>query len=926
MESPVKLGFFAKRELLQIVPLMPSGSTYGFISSGLAMPKGGACYVARFDNPLNPRVAHIVAYIDWFGRAYSCNEPIDREPLRDPDLALYTIGDNNASSNADNANDIVISEGGQATAPARLDVFSSDGSRRTLAEVQVEDVESTRKARVSYVSVDSSFPAKFNVVNPSSYLEFMSTAFLAFIEFGHCDEIEPSCSENDASASAAASSRAFDLGAVFSRLQQPNFFDAINREVLEAETSWAENSACARGIEKHLVNALRETELIGASSEELEVEGAAEGPNARLIRTARYSNLFYLDFVYNTQNECLEDGGFTSSDATRAIRHKLLRAEGALNRFLLVSDFLESEGDAAFEQTEADIARLADSFVDYICVPAPDPNSPLESTGRWNAHLAIAQAAELWRTPYRIPYEFCLNEACTEVGFNLAVPCKSAMAQTHWDENVNGYQPYTSFELSAIEARYAAHAALLAASCAFHASESIDKVCVNCLRDGYANDIVISVEFDRSTLCDAYSASKANAFEEPFETLSRFNARYKLEGDSGLTGIEKLFSLGKGSFKSSFEPLVANDETPFNDRARELLHVDCPKRMTIFEDGHRREYAEEVSVALDDGIENAELALKHIHDRTEDLLVRDICNRLLAAFSQGVLGETSFLEVKEAFLDAYDLKPAMMRAASLMRDDDPAAIGLLEELAAKGDSIEVFNDTSRVCYRYFDNYETRAIYAKRCLDDARGRIVNPLADEVFLAHDSLAQELTTTITGADEALKHAQRCIELSPARSYSYLRAARAYFMKDDYENEANMCCKALEMAWRPDDAGLAFYWLAYSFWKLEKYEAAVACYRRCTLLNSYMAEEAKSELDELLSSVKGLKRHTIEEDEAILEALGVPVNALTENSSFLLDAAHEAIDSSAVSLGCIFAVSGVRVNRDDAIVPIVRALNATM
>ena len=371
---------------------------------------------------------------------------------------------------------------------------------------------------------------------------------------------------------------------------------------------------------------------------------------------------------------------------------------------------------------------------------------------------------------------------------------------------------------------------------------------------------------------------------------------------------------------------MAIDTTPFNEKARDMLHVDCPMRMSIFEDGQRRAYADEVSAALDGGVENAELTLKQIHDRTEDLLVRDICTRLLAAFSEGTLGETSFLEVKEAFMDAYGLKPAMMRASSLMRDDDPAAIGLLEELAAQGDAIDGFNDTSRVCYRYFDSYETRAIYAKRCLDDAKGRIVNPLADEVFLAHDSLAQELTTTITGADEALRHAQCCIELSPARAYSYLRAARAYFMKDDYENEVKMCCKALEVTWRADDAGLAFYWLAYSFWKLEKYDAAVACYKRCSMLNSYMAAEAKTELDELLSSVKGLKRHSVEEDEAILEALGVPLNALTENAEFLLAAAKETIDSSAVSLGCIFAAAGVRISRDDAIVPALRALNVTM
>ena len=93
--------------------------------------------------------------------------------------------------------------------------------------------------------------------------------------------------------------------------------------------------------------------------------------------------------------------------------------------------------------------------------------------------------------------------------------------------------------------------------------------------------------------------------QRTFETLSRFNARFKFEGDNGLCNIEKLFSLGKGDFKSSFERLVAIDTTPFNEKARDMLHVDCPMRMSIFEDGQRRAYADEVSAALDVGVENA---------------------------------------------------------------------------------------------------------------------------------------------------------------------------------------------------------------------------------------------------------------------------------------------------------------------------------
>ena len=177
MGSPVKLGFFAKRDVLRCVPLMPSGATYGYISSGLAMPKGGACYVAAFDNPANTSKAHIVAYIDWFGRAFSFDEPLVQEPLRDPDLVVYTCGNNTESMDVGNENNMVLLDGNDnATSPARLDVFLGDGSRRTVAEARVVNVDNTRKAEFSYTAIDDSFPGKFEVANPTRYLEFMSTA------------------------------------------------------------------------------------------------------------------------------------------------------------------------------------------------------------------------------------------------------------------------------------------------------------------------------------------------------------------------------------------------------------------------------------------------------------------------------------------------------------------------------------------------------------------------------------------------------------------------------------------------------------------------------------------------------------------------------------------------------------------------------
>ena len=919
MESdfPLKLGFFAHRALVDTVSGMPEGEFWGFVSSGVAMPKGGACYVARFD-AAKPTRARIVAYVDYYGRAYSCNAPINEPPAREADLVLYAASEREEGSCAD--------AGADASAPAvsgRIDVIASDGERTCMADVSIDGFDNVRAARFSYVSVDASFRGDFHARRAMGYVAFMTAAYLAFIEFGHYND---SAEGSRPGGGKAAAEGAFDLSAVYERLARPDFFDSVNREVLEAETQWSENPASACGVERYLVHALRESGVVGVDADDFVIEQAPDGPHARIIRTVRYADMFYLDFYYNTHDACLEDGAFKSCEATRGLRHKLLRAEGALNRFLLISRYLEGRGDEAFAEPESAMSDYNESFCDLICLQAPDPSDPRKAEGRWDVHFSIARAGESWRLPYRVPYEFCLNEACDAVAFNLATPDASVMAQTRWDEEAGDYRAISAENLSKAEARYAAHAAILAAACAFHASARIARVCVNCLRDGSSDDVVLSVAFDRERFCISYAADDEHAFESPFEMLASFDARFDSDDEGRMQPVELLFELGKGEFHANFERVVALDQAPLNEEAHTLLRIDCPRQLSIFEDALRCKYADEVSSALDGGVDCAVTCLKSIHDRSEDLLVRDICSRLTAAFVDGSLNETSFLEVKEAFVDAYGLKPLAMRASALMRDDDPSAVGLLEELAARGDALEGFEDTSRQCFRYFDSYETRAIYALRCDDDAQGRVVSPLPDEAYLAHDSLAQELTTSIVGADEALAHAKRCIELAPSRAYSYLRAARAYFMKDDFANEAAMCCKALEMSWNGNDAGLALYWLAFSFWKLEKYDAAVVCYRRCVNFAGNMAIEAKGELEELLGSVKGLKRHTTEQEDEILRQEGVPVGALRENAEFLLAAGAACIDSSAVSLGCVLTASSARVMRDDAIIPVLRALNVAV
>ena len=1017
---PIKLGLLAKRAAVR-APGAPEGRAFGVVWSGARLPQGGSCYVVEFD-PASNSHARIVGYVDRYGRAFPCDGELAAPPAQTPAVRVEAGGQEAAERGAGGVAWVAM-PGEPEHVAAEFSVAGAGLSRATFRLTGVE-----------------SFPGEFVVPALLPYRLFMGTLFLSLYRF-----------RVDGLLGEAVDADAFDLGAIFERFATSDVFDAVNREVLEAEASWAEHPEGARGIERLLVHLLREAGLVGASAEELAVArdaleapasvgptggeplpsagGAAlkrplaeagkdgaptmlagavsvgrtipamppsaassadgpdsagssdatfvqgfgpadsaesrstgegvgghapsparppvaasapdssapdapaggacaaavseEGPNARLIRTANYADTYYVDFFYNTKTACVEDGAFNAHLATADARARLLRTEAAMNRFLLLARFLEQSGDVAFLSDEALCAETELWLTDRAVLQMADAARPQDEHGRWATHLAFAREVEGWRLPYRVSCEFTSNVETTELGIVLACPPATLVAASRWSRDAGGYVPATSAERNGMAARYAAHAAVLAAASAFHASADIERAAVECRWAQVGFPAVLSVSVSRKEFLDAVAdATMDDIVADPFAFLSRFDAGYDFDADFALRERPASFVLGAGEFGPSFEGLVAQDSARFSPRARELFLAARPKDMTIFEEGRRRVKAAEVVSALEQGVPAAMDKLKSVHDRTEDLVTRRVCKGLLADFASGAIGEQSYLEVREAFVDAYGFKPLMTRASALMRDDDPRAVAVLEQLRDKVAATQGFRDTKLSCWRYFDSYESRVIYAMRCADDAAGRSIMPLPDEAYLVHDALAQVLTTSITGAGEALGPARRCIELGPSRAYSYLRAARAHFMRDEYADEVHMCAKALEMSWNVRDAGLALYWIAYAFWKLGKYDAAVACYRRCIALDSTMADQAQMELEGLLGEVKGLQRHTPEEEAELLADEGVDVNALRDNALYLLECAQAAVDSGAVSLGGILAASASRIVRDDALLPTVRSL----
>lgn len=893
--------------ILDELPGEPDDEIYGIIYEGIPMPRDGMGYVVRL---LPAELIDLLAYIDSYGRVFSTGRPEAIPPARFASLKLGIYGDE------EDAGDISL--------------VAADGALRRVAGLERN---STR-----YSIVDSPID-----VSDLGEMDLRTCSAVAYLLFRHIPAIT-----NGEPAAALLKSIARCLGE-FAPLEA--FRRIAELAGADGAADDADPARTGSGIAKFLAKQLEDTGILGlaeadlyaspdaqacnpadpteedgeyaelsAMLEELEgfddipiatladadVQGGRETPATplRLIRTARYADTYFLDY----------DGAALAP----GIEPVLLAAEAALNRALLISRRAAACDDLAMDI--AACSALSRSLVRTVASQAPDPRLPLPADGEWDARLNLARLLERLQLPYRSTSAFRMDLAagCLIIETETCGPV--SMAKTAADEL--GWHDIAPEERNAAASSYAAGLAILDAACGFACAPGIDDVAVNIVRteeDG--RPCVLSLETSREAFSAAWADEGGLFSGDPIEAIAVLSARFSCTGALDLERIEPVAPFDDARFNPPARHLdISRCTCEFDEGTREILGVDRVCDLAIFEDGERSLLADRILTALETGVDAGMAETKDIHDSSENVLVRNACRNILAGIEDGTLDANSYLEIHEALSDIYGLKELEARASSFNETSPDTAMKLYGEILARVDANKWFADTDTTCYRYFDSYASRVLYA-RMSDDARR--VLPIADEPFLAHDWIAFHLLDTFESGAGGLEHAKECCRLAPTVCIGPRHCARIFFFAGDLPAEIDACKLIFATTVQRDAIALAYYWLGYAFWKTGKPELGAICYRRSMVLDATLADRASMELEELLSENRllvPLSRR--EEDEKLLKA-GVPIDELANNIAFIERIAHAAANAGSFPLAQVLLSQILGYLEDDAYYPLFKSLD---
>lgn len=945
------------------VPLLPGQNPsvgYTLVTSGLPMPSGGGGYVLEHPagatlGRLGPRrsqptQATIVAYVDGYGRGFSAGSLQQMPPARTPDVQFKRYADAAAHSGC-------------------VEVATGPNTAARLAEY-----DETRQGAIELVGsrVELGDAAK-----TAGLAQAVAVAFLALWLFPRREGVSLTSVSVRDTFEHLRSSDLFEVlrnvladarvGEDHPLLAPPSVLSylaynlrAAGLEGLEAidlapTDPW---TATPRGVGVPFIDSLPGIHqaptgsLMAAMRAAFEasgipglaVLGAPSGvrePRVRLVRTSAYANAFYVGF----------DRRQVSADGAR----KLLEAESLLNRFVLMVGELDREG-VAQTASLAQVSQLDAWIVDdlmalarpYITGDERDGLRADTGSSELDVRLSFARGCESLRVPFRLEYGFRYDSEAQTLVVDVECPSAALMSRAEWDSAASAWCPRTYAQKEALASRYALHLMVVVAAVGFWSGVAVQQVAVNCWHgfgsSAGVDELVVTPDGTPRGLamnepaCVATAVFERERFAKMLATPQDLDA-CAADPFAFIEGVRHSFALDRDGHLGQVRPLLTLDDPALHpvgselppelsdraltERGAHLLHAKDLVDLGIYENTVRKAAAEEVVEAFKHGGNEAALdAVKDIHDRTENLLLRGACLQVSEGIANGSYTDDSKAAIAEVFSDIYGMQAAMGRAHKLMRTDPSAACAQLTRMLAVADEREWFADTPTRKYRYFDSYASRMMYSLRCDEADDGRDLRLPADEYYLGHYRLASILAESLEHAEEAIAHAKRCVELAPSVAAGHLRLARCYFSVFDYLSEIEVLREALRVAWNPSDVGMALYWLGYAFCMIDEYDAGVACYQACTRYESSLAETAATEVADFARR-RGIALRELSqgEERAALQRAAVDLDVVDANAAFLVVAAGAVADARSYALARNLLSSAEMTLRDDAMPPVLES-----
>ena len=591
--------------------------------------------------------------------------------------------------------------------------------------------------------------------------------------------------------------------------------------------------------------------------------------------------------------------------------------DSALERLIAVEAALNVGEDVSRGRGELD-HRVRDALKIVDLRPKEAEKGPLvryllegaQPCGEWAYRMGLADAVENLPAPLRVEFDFQANVRAGAAVVDVCIPGPACF----------------SFASASAEARrglardYALWLTLALANLALRPGEGVARVVVN----GHArnwDDVLLSLDLTAESLRGLMDAARSMDRELPHDPALRMS----LGGDGRLEAVEPF--------------LRADDELvcpPRRFREVELDATASPQPLAracgarricdlgIMEKAGRAAAWNAAVSELGETTQEAVARFMELRSSSADLSVIEACDRVCRALVDGSADISNKRELAALFVDGGQLAAATRSAGSTL-DEEPtperleAMVTQLEGVLSPIAETGLYLDDEDAVYRYFNSVAERVTY-NLTVDDA-GREVCLVPDEYYSAHSILARALTM-LGRHGEALAHADELMRIAPVTPDAALCKVRCLEEQSRIFEATDLLRQAIGYSSTVRDMAICFYRLAYMEWKLGRNDLAVACYQRSIELHPEVAQNARSEMNDLIETNEGLRPFSVDEVIPALEKGGLPAGRLDDMRARTRDALVACADAEVFGIARQLASAMIELNRDDALIDVRRSL----